>query len=70
VLLVDHLDERIGLLVDAVTLVRRITAQDFEQGPTLGEGIGTEHVVGIIRPDRKSQVTVIDIARILAESMQ
>jgi len=69
VLLIEMYDEQVGLLVDAVSQVRRVTARDFEEEPELKEGAGTEHVIGIIRPDEETQVTVIDIREILAESM-
>lgn len=69
VLLIEIYDEQVGLLVDAVSQVRRVTARDFEEEPEIKEGSGTEHVIGIIRPDEETQVTVIDIREILAESM-
>jgi len=70
VLLVDVRDERIGLLVDAVTHVRRVPVEAFEESPDLDEGSMTDHVVGIIRPDKQTQVTVIDLKEILLEAMR
>ncbi len=70
VLLVDVRDERIGLLVDAITQVRRVPVQAFEESPDLDEGSMTDHVVGIIRPDKQTQVTIIDLKEILLEAMR
>ncbi len=70
VLLVDVRDERIGLLVDAVTHVRRVPVQAFEESPDLDDGFMTDHVVGIIRPDKHTQVTIIDLKEILLEAMR
>ena len=70
VLLVDVRDERIGLLVDAITQVRRVPVQAFEESPDLDEGSITDHVVGIIRPDKQTQVTIIDLKEILLEAMK
>ncbi len=70
VLLVDVRDERIGLLVDAITQVRRVPVQAFEESPDLDEGTMTDHVVGIIRPDKQTQVTIIDLKEILLEAMR
>ena len=70
VLLVDVRDERIGLLVDAVTHVRRVPVAAFEESPDLDDGSITDHVVGIIRPDKHTQVTIIDLKEILLEAMR
>lgn len=70
VLLVDVRDERIGLLVDEITQVRRVPVQAFEESPDLDEGSMTDHVVGIIRPDKQTQVTIIDLKEILLEAMR
>jgi len=69
VLLVEIRGERVGMLVDAVTLVRRVSVADFEEDPALGERVGTEHVLGVIRPDPGVQITIVDIREILAESL-
>ncbi len=70
ILLVDIFNERIGLLVDDVTLVRRVGVDSFEEDPVLGDGIATDHVIGIVRPDEECQVTVIDIEQMLVEALR
>lgn len=70
VLLVDVRDERIGLLVDKITQVRRVPVQAFEESPDLDSGSMTDHVVGIIRPDKHTQVTIIDLKEILLEAIR
>ena len=70
VLLIDFHDERVGLLVDAVTQVRRVGASLFEESPDLQDSTMAEKVVGIIRPDEMTQVIIIDLAEILEESMR
>lgn len=69
ILLVEMYDEQVGLLVDSVTQVRRVSVADFEEEPELKDGSSTEHVIGIIRPEDDVQVTVIDIREILVGSM-
>lgn len=70
VLLFDTEEEQVGLLVDKVTLVRRIPLSAFEQNPVLEENPVTEKVIGIIRPDKHNQITVIEIGEIMAEALR
>ena len=58
VLLVDYGGEPIGLLVDAVTQVHRVSLDDE---------VRAEFVLGVARPDTAIRVTVVDVLGILSE---
>jgi purine-binding chemotaxis protein CheW len=70
VLLTTHRGEPIGLLVDSVTHVHRVAAEQFETGLALEESSRAEWVLGIARPDPATRVTIVDILGILAELMR
>jgi purine-binding chemotaxis protein CheW len=70
VLLVETLDEQIGLLVDGVTQVRRLQEGLLERRPQLDDSQAAERVLYIARPDPATQVTVIDLGAILQEAMK
>jgi purine-binding chemotaxis protein CheW len=70
VLLVDHGGEPIGLLVDAVTQVHRVSLEQFETGVSLEDEVRTEFVLGVARPDTAIRVTVIDVLGVLTELMR
>jgi purine-binding chemotaxis protein CheW len=63
-------EDHYGLLVDRVTLVRRVIPSLFEENPVLEENPATEKVVGIIRPDSSTQITVIDLTEIMNEAIR
>jgi purine-binding chemotaxis protein CheW len=70
VLLVEVADEQIGLLVDAVTQVRRLTENTLEHKPQLDDSPAAERVICIARPDDSTQVTVVDLGAVLAEGLR
>jgi len=66
ILLVDAVDEEIGLLVDEVLQVFRLSEAEIEP-PTV---LGTEqppHVVGIGRPQGGAVLMLLDLAPLFAE---
>jgi purine-binding chemotaxis protein CheW len=67
VLLVDYGGEPIGLLVDAVTQVHRVSLEQFETGVSLDDEVRAEFVLGVARPDTAIRVTVVDVLGILSE---
>jgi purine-binding chemotaxis protein CheW len=70
VLLVDHEGEQMGLLVDAVTQVHRVSLEQFETGVSLEDATRAEHMLGIARPDGRTRVTIVDVLGILAELLR
>jgi purine-binding chemotaxis protein CheW len=70
VLLVEALDEQIGLLVDGVTQVRRLPDTALERKPRLDDSQSAERVLSVARPDSETQVTVIDLGAILQEAIK
>jgi purine-binding chemotaxis protein CheW len=70
VLLVETLDEQVGLLVDGVTQVRRLQDAALERRPQLDDSQAAERVLSVARPDPATQVTVIDLGAILQEAMK
>jgi purine-binding chemotaxis protein CheW len=70
ILLVDLDEEQIGLLVDAVTQVRRLRDSTLEKKPQLDDSQAAERVVYVARPDESSQVTVVDLVAVMSEAMR
>jgi purine-binding chemotaxis protein CheW len=70
ILLVELDDERIGLLVDAVTQVRRLDDDALEKNPELDDPQASERVLYVARPDAHTQLTVVDLQAILGEAMR
>jgi len=70
VLLVDLNEEQVGLLVDAVTQVRRLGDDVLEKKPQLDDSQATERVIYVARPDATTQVTVVDLAAVMSEAMR
>lgn len=70
VLLVEMAEEQIGLLVDAVTQVRRLGEDVLEKKPRLDDSQAAERVVYVARPDADTQVTVIDLVAVMSEAMR
>ena len=70
VLLTSHKGEPIGLLVDRVTHVHRVSVDEFESGLSLEESARTECVLGIARPDPSTRVTIVDVVGVLTELMR
>ncbi|MCK9522368.1 MAG: chemotaxis protein CheW [Proteobacteria bacterium] len=70
ILLLNIDREPVGLMVDRVTQVRRVAPNDFETNPILEENPATAHVVGILRPNRSEQITVIDLRDIIEEALR
>ena len=70
VLLTRHEGEPIGLLVDGVTHVHRVSLEQYETGLSLEESSRTECVLGIARPDPSTRVTIVDVLGILSELMR
>ncbi|MBN2715685.1 MAG: purine-binding chemotaxis protein CheW [Deltaproteobacteria bacterium] len=70
ILLYNTPSEQFGILVDRVTLVRRVPANTFEEHPVLEENPVTEKVIGVVRPDNRTQVTIIDLEEIMHEALR
>ena len=62
-------NERVGLLVDSVTQVRRISLSDLEKNPSLSDGPSADYVLFIARPQKNKQMIVIDLDAILKEKL-
>ncbi len=69
VLIVEMVTEQIGLLVDEVTIVRRIVRGDLELKPQLMEGARDNFVSFVARPSG-TPVFMLDLDTILNERMQ
>jgi purine-binding chemotaxis protein CheW len=67
VLLMDRGGESMGLLVDAVTHVHRVSLDQFETGVALESGVSAEYVLGVARPAADVRVTIVDMLSILTE---
>lgn len=59
------IDQRIGLVVDAVDAVLDIEASEIEPAPAFGVGIRTEFIAGMARDERGFTI-VLDVPRILS----
>lgn len=70
ILLYNTPKEQFGILVDRVTLVRRVPASSFEEHPVLEDNPVTEKVIGVVRPDKRTQVTIIDLEEIMHEALR
>ena len=70
ILLVEVNEERVGLLVDAVTQVRRLQDSSLEKKPRLDDSQAAERVVYVARPDPQTQVTVVDLVAVMSEAMR
>jgi len=70
VLLVETSEEPVGLLVDAVTQVRRLPDSALEKKPQLDDSQAAERVIYVARPDPTTQVTVIDLVAVMSEAMR
>lgn len=66
ILLVDAVDEEIGLLVDEVLQVYRLSESEIEPPDVLGSE-QPPHVVGIGRPAGGAVLMLIDLAPLLAD---
>ena len=69
VLIVEIGDERVGLLVDSVTQVRRVTADEIELKPSLGQGARDDRVLFLTRPSPDDVIVAIDLDLILGEAL-
>ena len=70
VLMIEHAGEKFGLMIDAVTLVRHIPVSMFEQNPAIEDTPATSKVMGIIRPEKDTQVTIIALKDIINEAVE
>lgn len=70
ILLVEINEEQVGLLVDAVTQVRRLHDSALEKKPQLDDSQASERVVYVARPDQQTQVTVVDLVAVMSEAMR
>lgn len=70
VLLIEMDDEQIGLIVDAVSHVRRIPYDYFEENPILDDSHRAECIVGIARPSETEQITILDLKDVLMETLR
>ncbi len=61
----NDLQQRIGLVVDAVDAVLDIDAADIETAPTFGAGIRTDFIAGMARDERGFTI-MLDVRRVLS----
>jgi purine-binding chemotaxis protein CheW len=62
--------EEFGLVVDAVTSVRRVSPCRIEENPALEENPITQKVIGVVRTEPGTQITLIDLADIMNEALR
>jgi purine-binding chemotaxis protein CheW len=70
ILIVEIGEEQIGLLVDSVTQVRRVGADQLEKKPYLREEVTADHVICIARPEKQRPVLIVDLDSILQEKLK
>jgi purine-binding chemotaxis protein CheW len=70
VLIVDMWEEQVGVLVDAVTQVRRLEPSALEAGAALDGSARSERVRYVARPGDGSQLTIVDLDAILGEKIK
>ncbi|MCP4199573.1 MAG: purine-binding chemotaxis protein CheW [Proteobacteria bacterium] len=70
ILVVEIEGEHIGLLVDKVTQVKRISISELEKNPALCEEHRADHVLFISRPTADELLVIIDLDTILGEKIQ
>ncbi|MCP4599629.1 MAG: purine-binding chemotaxis protein CheW [Proteobacteria bacterium] len=70
ILLVEMEGERIGLLIDNITQVRRIAMSDLEEKPSIKEDSRADHVLFVARPAADNLVVIIDLDMILEEKLK
>lgn len=64
IVVVEHEDEQIGLLVDAVSEVRPAAAAEIEPPSALIADVGTQYIAGVIKAGDRL-VIVLDLAQVL-----
>lgn len=67
ILIVERDAEPIGLLVDQVTQVRRLSPASLERDPSLVEGPRAEYVLALARTSRREIVVLVDLDAVLRE---
>jgi purine-binding chemotaxis protein CheW len=67
ILLLEVAGETIGLLVDRVTMVRRLPESALERNPSLEDSAHVGRVICLARPDAGTQIAVIDLEGLVAE---
>ena len=70
VIVVEINGEHIGLLVDQVTQVRRLTLSELERRPSLREEHSSDHILFVSRPTPEELLVIIDLDAILGEKVQ
>jgi purine-binding chemotaxis protein CheW len=70
ILLIEVEGELVGLLVDRVTMVRRLPESALERNPSLEESPHSARVVCLARTDECNLVTVIDLEGLVAEALE
>jgi purine-binding chemotaxis protein CheW len=70
ILLLEVEGELVGLLVDRVTMVRRLPESALERNPSLEGTAHSGRVVCLARPDEQTQITVIDLEGLVAEALE
>lgn len=64
IVVVEHEDEQIGLLVDAVSEVRPAAAAEIDPPSALIADVGTQYIAGVIKAGDRL-VIVLDLAQVL-----
>ncbi|MDD5308196.1 MAG: chemotaxis protein CheW [Deltaproteobacteria bacterium] len=70
VLIVDMWEEQVGVLVDAVTQVRRLDPSALEAGAALSGCARSENVRYVARPGGGALFTIVDLDAILGERLK
>jgi purine-binding chemotaxis protein CheW len=69
ILLLEVSGELVGLLVDGVTMVRRLPESALERNPALEQTNHTQRVICLARPDERTRIAVIDLEGLVAEAL-
>ncbi|CAN5774541.1 chemotaxis protein CheW [soil metagenome] len=65
IMVINHRDERLGVIVDTVTEVLRVPESAFSEPPAYVRGLAAEYLQGVIRMQER-MVVVLDMDRILS----
>ena len=60
-------DAVIGIVVDSVSEVLNIKAQDIEETPTFGSNLNTDYILGMAKMDGEVKI-LLDIDRVLTDN--
>ncbi|MCK4626550.1 MAG: purine-binding chemotaxis protein CheW [Phycisphaerae bacterium] len=67
IIVVDIGDVETGIIVDKVSEVMNILAEDIEDAPSFGANVNTDYILGIGKADEKVTI-LLDISKLLSQS--